>query len=192
MIESIAETLIEYRFIGIFLLSLISNSIPFVGVPYLNFIVLLAPFLDQFEFFLVALLSALGASSGKVVIYFLGKSIRYTLPEKTKENLFFFQRLFRKWGIFAIFLFAASPLPDDVLYIPLGMAQYRLHHYFLAVFCGKLIVTSYALLVGKVAIEFIDSFTDSLEVSFTIFFLATIIFTIFILKFDWKKFFERG
>lgn len=187
----IADTLIEYRFIGIFLLSLISNSIPFVGLPYLNFIVLMSPFLNQFEFVIVAVLSALGASLGKVVVYFLGRSIRFTLPETTKENLFFFQKLFRKWGIFAIFLFAASPLPDDVLYIPLGMAQYRLYHYFLAVFCGKLIVTSYTLLAGKVAMEFIDSFTNSFELSFTIFFLATIIFTIFIIKFDWKKFFDR-
>ncbi|MCX8172321.1 MAG: VTT domain-containing protein [Archaeoglobaceae archaeon] len=191
MIETIAETLIEYRFLGIFLLSIISNSIPFVGIPYLNFLVLITPFLELWELIVVAILSALGASLGKVVIYFLGRGIGYTLPEKSKENLFFFQQLLKKWGIFAIFLFAASPLPDDVLYIPLGMAQYRLYHYFIAVLCGKIVVTSYALFVGKVAMNVIEEVTRSFELSFVIFLIATTIFTIFVLKFDWKKFFEK-
>lgn len=191
MIETIAETLIEYRFIGIFLMSLISNSIPFVGVPYLNFLILLTPFLNSWELLAVAVLSALGASLGKVVIYLLGRGIGHTLPEKTKENLLFFQRLLKKWGIFAIFLFAASPLPDDVLYIPLGMAQYRLLHYFIAVLCGKIVVTSYVMFAGKVGMEIIESYTDSFEFSFAIFLVATVIFTIFVLKFDWKKFFEE-
>jgi membrane protein DedA with SNARE-associated domain len=191
MIEPIVEELLEYRLVGIFLLSLIANSIPFVGLPYLNVLVLLSPFLDRWEFYMVIIVSALGASLGKVVIYFLGRSIGYTLSEKSKENLFFFQRVFRKWGVFAIFLFAASPLPDDVLYIPLGLAQFRLYHYFIAVFCGKLVITAYTLAAGKVAMDVIELFTHSFEISFAIFFLATIVLTIFLLRFDWKKFFDR-
>ncbi len=159
-------------------------------MPYLNFLVLLRPILDRWEILIVTIISALGASLGKVVIYFLGRGISYTLSEKSKENLFFFQRLFRKWGIFAIFIFAASPLPDDVLYIPLGMAQFRLYHYFMAVFCGKLVITAYTLAVGRVAMDVIELFTRSFELSFAIFFFATTILTIFLLKFDWKKFFE--
>lgn len=191
MIESIAETLIEYRYIGVFLLSLISNSIPFVGVPYLNFLILLAPFLNFWELIIVALLSALGASIGKVVIYLFGRGIGHTLPEKTKENLMFFQRFIRRWGIFAIFLFAASPLPDDVLYIPLGMAQYRLLYYFLAILCGKILVTSYVLFAGKFGMQIIESYTENFEFSFAIFLVATIILSIFVVKFNWKRFFEE-
>jgi len=190
MIELIGEGLLEYRFVGIFLLSLISNSIPFVGLPYLNVLVLVSPFLDRWEFLIVIIISALGASLGKVVIYFLGRGIGYTLPEKSKENLFLFQKLFRKWGIFAIFFFAASPLPDDVLYIPLGMAQFRLYHYFIAVFCGKVAITAYTLAVGKVAMDVIELFTHSFELTFAIFFFATTIFTIFLLKFDWRRFLD--
>jgi membrane protein DedA with SNARE-associated domain len=190
MIEGIAETLFEYRFLGIFLLSLIANSIPFVGLPYLNVLVLMTPFMESWELAIVAVLSALGATLGKLVIYFLGRGVGHTLPEKSRENLFFFQKLLRRWGILAIFLFAASPLPDDVLYIPLGMAKYKLHHYFLAVLFGKVIVTSYALLAGKIAMDFIEFYTESFELSFAILFLATTIFTIFILKFNWKRFLE--
>lgn len=191
MIETIAETLVGYRYIGVFLLSFISNSIPFVGVPYLSFLILITPFLNFWELILIGILSALGASLGKVVIYLLGRGISYTLPEKTKENLLFFQKLLRKWGAFAIFLFAASPLPDDVLYIPLGMAQYKLIHYFIAVFCGKLVVTTYVTFFGRFTMDLLEGFTDNFEFSFIVLFMATMIFTLFVVKFDWKKVFEK-
>jgi len=191
MLETLAQTLLEHKFLGIFLLSLISNSIPFVGIPYLNVLVLLTPFLDFWELSIVAVLSAFGATLGKVAIYFLGKGISLTLSEKSRENLFFFQKLFKKWGIFAVFLFAASPLPDDVLYIPLGMANYRLHNYFIAVLCGKLVVTSYVLVAGRTAMGIMEELTHNFELSFAILLLTTVVFTIFVVKFDWSKFFEE-
>jgi hypothetical protein len=39
--------------------------------------------------------------------------------------------------------------------------------------------------------DVIELFTHSFEISFAIFFLATLVLTIFLLRFDWKKFFDR-
>lgn len=191
MIEEILPKIAEFQYPGIFLISLISNSIPFVGLPYLNVLVILSPFLSFEEVVIVSIVSALGASIGKIVIYVIGAGMRITLSEKTKENLIFFEKIFRKWGFFAIFLFAASPLPDDVLYIPLGIAKYRISHYFLAVFFGKVVITSYVLFAGKITSEAMKELLGNNIISLLIFFSLTLVFSIVVIKIDWKKLFEK-
>ncbi|MEM4472445.1 MAG: VTT domain-containing protein [Archaeoglobaceae archaeon] len=191
MLEDLLNSLLGFRYPGIFLISLISNSIPFVGIPYLNFLFILSPLMSFEEMTILAIISALGATMGKIIIYSIGAGMRLALSEKTKENLQFFQKIFEKWGFFAIFLFAASPLPDDVLYIPLGIARYKLLHYFTAVFFGKIIVTSSVLLTGKFLGEFMREFMGDYLFSFILLFILTIFFTVIVIKTDWKKLFEK-
>ena len=181
----------EFLYPGIFLISFISNSIPFIGIPYLNFLVVASPFLRIEETAIVAIISAFGASLGKIVIYFIGTGVRMTLSERTKENLAFFEKIFEKWGILAVFIFAASPLPDDVLYIPLGIARYKLVNFFLAVFCGKIVVTFLAIFMGKVTSDAIMFLLDNDILSFTLFFLITTLFTFAVIRTDWKSVFEK-
>lgn len=181
----------EFLYPGIFLISFISNSIPFIGIPYLNFLVVASPFLRIEETAIVAIISAFGASLGKIVIYFIGTGVRMTLSEKTKENLAFFEKIFEKWGILAVFIFAASPLPDDVLYIPLGIARYKLVNFFLAVFCGKIVVTFLAIFMGKVTSDAIKFLLDNDVLSLAVFFLITTLFTFAVIRTDWKSVFEK-
>ncbi|MFN3384389.1 MAG: VTT domain-containing protein [Archaeoglobaceae archaeon] len=191
MIEELLPKIAEFQYPGIFLISLISNSIPFVGLPYLNILVILSPFLSFEEVAIVSIVSALGASIGKILIYVIGAGMRITLPEKTKENLIFFEKFFRKWGFFAIFLFAASPLPDDVLYIPLGIAKYRISYYFIAVFLGKLVIAGYVLAFGKITSGVMKELLGNNVFSLLIFFSLTLVFSILVIKIDWKKLFEK-
>ncbi|MEM0353311.1 MAG: VTT domain-containing protein [Archaeoglobaceae archaeon] len=191
MVEEILTKLAEFQYPGIFLISLISNSIPFVGLPYLNFLFALSPFFSFEDLVVVSILSALGASIGKIFVYTIGAGMRLTLSEKTKENLMFFEKIFKKWGFFAIFLFAASPLPDDVLYIPLGIAKYRISYYFLAVFLGKLVITSYVLVFGRITSGVIKEIVGSSFLGLLLFFSLTLLISVLVIKIDWKKLFEK-
>ncbi|MEM0266628.1 MAG: VTT domain-containing protein [Archaeoglobaceae archaeon] len=191
MVEEILTKLAEFQYPGIFLISLISNSIPFVSLPYLNFLFALSPFFSFEDLVVVSILSALGASIGKIFVYTIGAGMRLTLSEKTKENLMFFEKIFKKWGFFAIFLFAASPLPDDVLYIPLGIARYRISYYFLAVFLGKLVITSYVLVFGRITSGVIKEIVGSSFLGLLLFFSLTLLISVLVIKIDWKKLFEK-
>ncbi|MEM0088237.1 MAG: VTT domain-containing protein [Archaeoglobaceae archaeon] len=191
MVEEILTKLAEFQYPGIFLISLISNSIPFVSLPYLNFLFALSPFFSFEDLVVVSILSALGASIGKIFVYTIGAGMRLTLSEKTKENLMFFEKIFKKWGFFAIFLFAASPLPDDVLYIPLGIAKYRISYYFLAVFLGKLVITSYVLVFGRITSGVIKEIVGSSFLGLLLFFSLTLLISVLVIKIDWKKLFEK-
>lgn len=176
---------------GIFLISLVANSIPFVGVPYLNFLVLISPALEPWQLPVAAFLSALGATTGKMIIYFMGKTFGVVLPKSTKENLEFFNKFFEKWGIFAIFFFAATPMPDDALYFPMGIAGYNLKYYFLAILAGKTFLTGVVLAGGKILFRMIEEVEMSFEWTFLFFVTFTLIITIAILKIDWRRAFER-
>ncbi|MEL9990620.1 MAG: hypothetical protein QXP98_00250 [Thermoproteus sp.] len=48
----------------------------------------------------------------------------------------------------AVFLFAASPLADDVLYIPLGAMGYGLPRFLASVFAEKIVLSSISVLLS--------------------------------------------
>ena len=185
LVKLLASLVQSYGYVGIFFVSMISNSIPYVSLPYLAILVFMAP-LFQLPF-LAVISSAFGATLGKVVILFLGRSFRRILSEETKENLECFNTLFRRWSFLAVFLFAASPLPDDVLYIPLGLSGYRLIPYFIAVFAGKIIVTSLAVVFGRAFVEVANRHNIPFEVSLLLLVAVTILITYITVKVNWRN-----
>ncbi|MET1128370.1 MAG: VTT domain-containing protein, partial [Thermoproteota archaeon] len=130
-----------------FFIAFFGNVIPYMTVPYLVAIAGYGAALPGFGSKAIAAVSAaLGAGLGKVVVFSMGRSIHRVLPQGTRENLSVFASAFRRGVFIAVFIFAALPLPDDVLYVPLGVAGYSLLYFFVAVTLGKLVITSLAIL----------------------------------------------
>lgn len=168
--------------LGIFLVSLVANSIPFIAIPYLLVVLTYSMiFQNMVDKLVVAVASALGASIGKLVIYFLGSTFRLKLSSESIKNLELFNKIASKGLFIAIFLFASLPLPDDVLYIPLGISKYNLIKYFIAVFLGKLVMTSSIVIYGH-SINILISESGLLM---PVYILLTIIFTYIIIKVNW-------
>lgn len=169
-------------FLSIFIISLIANSIPFVAIPYLAIILAYSLLLQNLTTkLLVAFSSALGATAGKIIIYSIGSLVRVGLSEKTLKNLELFNKIASKSLFLAIFLFASLPLPDDILYIPIGIAKYSMVKYSVAVLLGKTVLTS--------AIVFYSHIIKEQVVELTYLLPAYLILTIFvsyiIIKVDW-------
>jgi len=127
---------------GLFLAVFISQAVPLAHLPGYTFVVLcVAAHHKTADLAAAALAVALGAALGKVVVFFTSRKIGEAVMGREAE---YAKRLFEKiskWGIdLAVVAFAASPLPDDVLYIPLGMAGYDLRRFFVAVLVGKTIL----------------------------------------------------
>ena len=168
--------------LGVFLVSLVSNSIPFVSIPYLGIVagyalVNRAPLAEA----ILVLISGLGATIGKLVIYLMGKAARSGLSEKTKKNVELLSRLAKRSTFLAIFLLAATPVPDDILYIPLGIMKYPLLPYFIAILLGKLIITSAVV----VYTSYISYFTVVDLYTVPIWVVLTIALIYVIIKTDW-------
>ncbi len=172
-------------FPGIFVISLVSNSIPFVGIPYLAVVAgYAAIYTSPIDRALLIVSSAAGATVGKIIIYFLGSTVRLKLSKESEENLKTFLRLAKRSMFLAIVIFASTPLPDDVLYVPLGVMGYPLPQYFLAIFIGKMVLTTVVIYYLGWVIELtVNSESPAVSVAAII---LTIYLTYLALKIDWR------
>ena len=59
-----------------------------------------------------------------------------------------FQRLVKRYGAGAAFFAAATPIPDDLVYVPLGLAKYNPRKFFVATLSGKLVLC-YILVISS-------------------------------------------
>ncbi|MEM3884498.1 MAG: VTT domain-containing protein [Nitrososphaerota archaeon] len=181
------ELLISYGYFGSFIISFIGSLIPFLPLPYLFPIVLLSMKLDPF---LVGVLSGLGGSLGKVTSYIIGRFWRRFASQSSKKNLDFFRSIIGKYGALAVFLFALTPLPDDIIYIPMGIIHYGFLKFMLANCAGKVILAVFVAYVGRYYKELMDVFLgesmNALSISIAV--VIMIVFSIVLFRMDWQEF----
>ncbi len=139
----------QYGVLGVFIVSLLGNAIPYSTIPYLIFIILYSGTVqDPIANLLITLAGGLGAAVGKVIVYYFGVGIRKLIPDDMKKNMEVFIRISRQSVFLAVFLFAVLPLPDDILYVPLGAMRYDLVKFFVALLAGKIVITGTAVYFG--------------------------------------------
>jgi membrane protein DedA with SNARE-associated domain len=95
-------------------------------------------FLDPF---LLGLVGGLGAALGEFTGYGIGFGGRKLIEKKWKKDMNKTEKLFQKYGGFLIILlFAATPLPDDIVGILGGSLGYPAKKFFVATLIGKIIL----------------------------------------------------
>jgi len=185
------EFLKGFGFSGIFLISFISNAIPYSTIPYLFWLIpIFAVYQGNLvEFLFLIILSSLGASMGKLVVYFIGRGFsRLGEESRIKKNLNILTSEHSNALFFTILLFTALPLPDDVIILPLGYARYSLVKYTVALVIGKMIVTSLAALYGRgLSIVFSESLNAPLWITIVAYLYITLLFTYLVGSIDWLK-----
>lgn len=189
VLEGLARKLIILGPIGIFLASLLGNAIPYATVPYLIVIVQYFATIKYtlLDIILIAVAGGLGAALGKIIVYSIGRAARYALSEETKENLRLFTKLMSKSVFIAVFLFAALPLPDDVLYLPLGVSGYSVVKFFMACFLGKIIITLLAALFGVAWAQIVEIGKIPVWISAPSMLIISVIVAYAITAIDWVR-----
>ena len=106
----------EIGYIGLSLVSFFGSLIPFVPIP--SFVLLATMAVgEQFNIHLLALSAALTSTVAKQIIFYLSYGRRKIISEKTKNRMKPFQKLVKRYGATAAFVAAATPIPDDIVYI---------------------------------------------------------------------------
>ena len=139
-----------YALIPLFLFSLISNATPFFGASY-TFIAtteLVANGINLENFGLVVVVTAIGASLGKVIIYAGAQGFQRSLLKN--RNV----RLIGKWlgrAGFYLTLFVTALIPglpfDDYVYLGAGANNARLPPMLGVTFLAKLLKSSFEILL---------------------------------------------
>jgi len=118
------------------LVNFFGSLIPFVPLP--GFLLLATMSVgNEYNLHVLALLSAITATVAKQIIFFVSFSGRKIMNEKTRKRMRPFERLVKRYGAAAAFVAAATPIPDDIIFVPLGLAKYNPKRFFITTITGN-------------------------------------------------------
>ncbi len=194
--EILSSFALQYGYLGIFLVSLLGATSIFFPIPS-SVVIFTLGGLDIFDPIWIAVAAGLGAAVGEFTGYLLGFGGRKFIGEKYKRKMDLLTRLFKRYGSVVIFVFALTPLPDDLLFIPLGVMRYSIIRSFVPALIGKFFSNLIIAYSGRLSIGIIrDLFgVEGEGVSFLIGFVVAILLLVIILiimfKVNWEKVVEK-
>jgi len=179
----------QYSYLGVFLVSLIGALSVVFPIPYTIIIYLLGRSLDPY---IIAIAGGLGSAVGELSGYILGYYGRAVVSEERKRKMDFMLRIFNRYGAAAIFVFALTPLPDDLLFIPLGIMRYKFVKAFIPTLLGKTLMCFTLAMGGRLSVTIIEGFIGEGGWVETIITTALLILVmVIILKVDWENVFTQ-
>jgi len=187
----------EVGYLGLTIVSFFGSLIPFVPIPSFVLVATMAVG-EQFDIHVLVIIAALTSTAAKQIIFYVSYGGRKIISEKTKKRMLPFQKLVKRYGGSAAFVAAATPIPDDLVYIPLGLAKYNPKRFFVATLLGKFVLYSVIVLIshymGLSLLEpLLREINDPLPVYIGIIALgvAMTIVVILLLRLNWEKILGR-
>jgi len=175
------------------LVNFFGSLIPFVPLP--GFLLLATMSVgNEYDLHVLALLSGISAAVAKQIIFFVSFNGRRIMNEKTRKRMRPFERLVKKYGAAAAFVAAATPIPDDIIFVPLGLAKYNPKRFFIATLTGKIILSYIIVLISHyIGLSYIEPFLENIDDTTPIY-IGIIIFgvimtavIVLLLKLDWVR-----
>lgn len=187
----------EIGYIGLVLVNFFGSLIPFIPLPGFIFLASMSVG-NQFDLHVLAILSALAATAAKQIIFYVSYQGRRIISEKTRKRMRPFERLVKRYGAAAAFFAAATPIPDDLIYVPLGLAKYNPKRFFIATLTGKLVL-SYSIVfishhLGMSLVQpYIEDITDvtTIYVGIIVFGAMMTAVVVLLLRLNWAKILGR-
>ena len=187
----------EVGYLGLTIVSFFGSLIPFVPIPSFILVATMAAG-EQFDIHVLVLIAAITSTAAKQIIFYASYGGRKIISEKTKKRMKPFQKLVKRYGASAAFVAAATPIPDDLVYIPLGLAKYNPKRFFVATLSGKIVLYYVIVLIshytGLSLLEpVLQGIDDPLPVYIGIIALgaAMTIVVILLLRLNWERILGR-
>ena len=187
--ESVAS---DYSYLGIFFISFLGATSIFIPIPS-SVVIFILGGNPNFEPLWIAVFAGLGAAVGELSGYLIGIGGRKVIGERYKRKMDILMRLFKRFGPLVIFGFALTPLPDDLLFIPLGVMRYSVVKAFAPALLGKFLSNLIIAYAGRLSLDVIRNIfgVESEGMSFLIGTVIAVVLLIVVLvimfKVDWEK-----
>ncbi len=183
----------QVGYLGLTIVSFFGSLIPFVPIPSFVLLATMAAG-EQFDIHVLALIGALTTTAAKQIIFSVSYGGRKIISEKTKKRMMPFQKLVKRYGATAAFVAAATPIPDDIVYIPLGLAKYSPKKFFVATLSGKLVLCYAIVLISHyMGLSLLEPMLQDIEdplpvyVGIIILGIAMTVTVILLLRLNWER-----
>ncbi len=183
----------EVGYLSLSLVNFFGSLVPFVPLPGFLLLATMAVG-NQFDLHILALLSAITATVAKQIIFYVSYGGRRIINEKTRKRMRPFERLVKRYGAGAAFFAAATPIPDDLVYVPLGLAKYNPKRFFIATLTGKIVLSySIVFISHNLGLSLVEPFLENIDDATPIY-IGIIIFgammtavVVLLLRLDWAR-----
>ena len=188
----------DIGYIGLALVNFFGSLIPFIPLPAFIFLATMAADGDKFNIHYLALISAVCATVAKQIIFLVSFSGRKILADKTRKRMKPFERLVKRYGAAAAFVAAATPIPDDLVYVPLGLARYNPWRFFVSTLAGKIVLSYVVVLLARYfGMSYVNPFLENVKdptvvyVGFAVFAVIITVSVLLVLRLNWEKLLGR-
>jgi hypothetical protein len=190
----IFEVIADYSYIGIFFLLVAINTSPILMPPswmVLSTFLSLDPTLD---ILFLAAVGATGATIGKFFLKRVSHLFRRFVGQEQKSNLDFIGNFLnrKKFGyVLTSFLFAATPLPDSMLFVAYGLIRAKSIGLYVGFWFGRLLSYYIMLTISSQVLDpFLNLFGDRLT-GILVADIAGILFLILFSSINWNMLFTQ-
>jgi len=178
----------SYGYAGAFLISIFGNFTIFFPVPFTLTIYAFGATLNPL---LLGVVSGLGSTIGEFSAYLVGRGGRKLIEDRYGRRLESAKILVQRYGMLVIFIFAALPLPDDLILIPLGMLKYDLRKALAAAFLGKVVMCTTVAYAGRLSFTLVrDLFESGGALGGVVSVVLLALLLVAMIKIDWTRFIE--
>ncbi len=180
----LAEIAVRYGYLGVFLASLAGSVIPFLPVPYLIVVSLLS---GRFDPLALGIAAGVGGALGKATSYFLGRSGYMVSNRGTQKNLKFLGSFMKRYGDLGVFIFAVTPLPDDIYLVPLGMVRFPFWRFIAVYTAGKILLSTAVAYFGRAYFQLSGFYLGTSGLATTVVIIVlTVVLTALLARANWE------
>ncbi len=185
---------------GDFMISFIANATVLLPIPYMGVTFILGGLQDEisgvflFDPFLVGLISGIGAMLGEMTGYLIGYAGGQLIDSEQRNAFSKYIAKHPRATPLVIWFLAVTPIPDDILTLPLGAAKYSWWKVAMAQLIGKSMFMIGVAWAGRLGLGFVGSLIGNTDPSSilsrcieigTLFLIVISIY--FLVKIDWNK-----
>ncbi len=142
------SSMILSGYFGLLVICFIINMIPFLSPSNMVLAGAAMLLLPGYNPILVGFIVAIAATTAKLIHFFVVRGSRVVLSEERLQSLDAEKQRVEKWGALALFIAAASPVPDDPLIVYVGLTKYNTVKFTVSYFIGKVAVTIAGAIIG--------------------------------------------
>lgn len=161
------ELVRNYGYAGVFLVLLISNASILFPLPGTFIIFVAGAILNPWG---VALAAGLGGTVGEFTGYLLGRGGGKLVERRAELSIA--RNTFKKYGSWSIYIFAALPLPFDIVGLVSGALRIHPLIFFLLTFAGKTTAFTMYAFTGREATELLTGLFEGRFSPYALGFLA--------------------
>lgn len=187
-------------YLGALIVSFLGNATILLPFPYIGVPFILGGLTDEvtsafvFDPWMIGLVAGFGAMMGEMTGYFIGYGGGQLIDQEQRNGFKEFIKSHPRATPIVLWFLAATPIPDDILIVPLGAARYSWWKVAIPQFIGKTMFMMTIAWAGRIGLEFVGTLfggTDPLgllsRVIEVVALLLVIVSIYLLVRIDWNK-----